>query len=86
MGQLSGWKAIAAHLGKSERMCRYYLTWNPPLPVWQFGNGEVQANSDELDLWKKTHLRHAGSRSIAARCRKLPAAGGRRSKTSRRCA
>jgi hypothetical protein len=82
--ELRGWKAIAAHLKKSERMCRYYLECNPPIPVYQWGGaGEVVAQSDEIDLWNKTRLRHRAAKRIANHCQPLPATRRNASKTRR---
>lgn len=81
---LRGWKAIADHIKKSVRMSKYYLHYNPPLPVYGFGDrGEVQASTDELDQWMKSMVRHRGLSRIAQRCTRLPEASAKPFKRSR---
>lgn len=45
------WKKIAAHVGRSERWCRYTAAQTrDPLPVFHVG-GIVRLNFEDFDAW-----------------------------------
>lgn len=59
---IEGQKAIAAHIGMSERALRDWIQ-DPKkgLPVWRF-EGRYFAYASALDLWKSTRTVHGSVR------------------------
>ncbi len=59
------WKAIAAHLGRSERWCRYTAERAvDPLPVSKFG-GQVRLYLDDSDAWAGRQRARGLARPVA---------------------
>jgi hypothetical protein len=59
------WKAIAAHVGRSERWCRYTAERDvDPLPVSKFG-GMVRLYVDDLDAWAARQRARGLARPVA---------------------
>lgn len=60
------WKTIAAHIGRSERWCRYMADRaEDPLPVFKFG-GMTRLDLDALEAGAERQKQRRPGRDVAA--------------------